>query len=392
MKTINDEIKEIYLKNEDSNIKNTFLTSCFLFYYGKIIVNQPNSKKTTLHLTRDFLNTIKYNKVLVIDYANIIYILHDKYNNKKIVSEKFYRFLLNNLRENNKIIIITKPVNIRGDIYNIEKILAIGNQYAPKNDRITDTFFEKEQICIYLLHFNTKISSSIDDLLQQFCLFVIFVYYKNSKTKILKNSKEQISKNKLTLLTNDSQFFDKNLFGKTIDEKKHGIEYLKDLHFKKLILQKNKCVYVKNQIEELLVKNFLQDYMVEQIDNTESLECNLSVLVELLLNKKSINGFFKNEETKKYNSNFIRSNMTRNKIKHFDYNSINTLQKKRNKTFKKCKKIVVLNKKDELKKSYYLYAFIKYMQLYMNTLNTKEDKYGNFYGNYSKEYIIDLID
>ena len=391
MKKLNDEIKQINLKN-DEPIVNTFLTSCFLFYYGKIEINQPNSKKENLHLTSHFLNTTKYNKVIIIDYANIIYTLHDKYNNKRIVSEKFYRFLLNNLRENNKIIIITKPVIIHGKIYNIEKIIAIGNKLAKKEDRITDDFFEKEQICIYLLNFFTKISSSIDDLLQYFCLFVLFVYYKKTATKILKNSKEQINKSRLTLLTNDKQLFDKNLFGKTIDEKKHRIEYLKDLQFKKLILQKNKCVYVKNIVEELLIKNFLHDYMTEDINNTDLLECNLSVLVELLLKKKSIYGFFKNEQTKKYNSNFIRSNITRSKIKHFDYNSMNSLQKKRNNTFKKCKKNVVLNKNLDLKRNYYLYAFIKYMQIYMLTINNKENKYGDFYGNYSKDYIIELFD
>ena len=71
---------------------------------------------------------------------------------------------------------------------------------------------------------------------------------------------------------------------------------------------------------------------------------------------------------------------------------MNSLQKKRNNTFKKCKKNVVLNKNLDLKRNYYLYAFIKYMQIYMLTINNKENKYGDFYGNYSKDYIIELFD
>jgi hypothetical protein len=118
----------------------------------------------------------------------------------------------------------------------------------------------------------------------------------------------------------------------------------------------------------------------------------LSVLVELLLNNKKVNGFFKNSHSKKYNDNFVRSNITRKRIEHFDYNSMNVLQKKRHKTFKKCRKTVVLNKKNDLKRNYYLYAFIKYMQIYMSTTNNKEKKYGDFYGNYSKNYIIELFD
>jgi hypothetical protein len=75
----------------------------------------------------------------------------------------------------------------------------------------------------------------------------------------------------------------------------------------------------------------------------------------------------------------------------YDYETVNSIfaNQKNRKSLKKCKKQVIL-RPTHLKKSYYLYAFIKYIQTYLNTTAT-DQKYGNFYGNYSKEDIADLM-
>jgi hypothetical protein len=403
---MNNEVKYISLKNANSLSpfpQETFLTSCFVFYYGKIKVHVPfeNREKTKdLRLTRHFLETKKYKRTIVIDYANVIYVLHDRYHDKETVAMKFCRFLLKNLRQNNKIIIVTKPVFIKGENYSIQEILSIGQ----KEGKIEKAYFASEQLCIYLLNLfspksqsrtSSPISSSIDDLLQWFILFVVFVYYKKNRIRILgKKSTE----NKITLLTNDSQFFDKNLFGKTEDEKANHIDYLRNLRVQHVEMREGEYVAVFNPLEQAIVADFLRNYVVEDIHNTSALECNLSIFLELLLNEKTPRGFFKKNTQRsrhskfQYNENFTRKNITKHDVKKYDYETANSIfaNQKNRKTLKKCKKQVIL-RPNHLKKSYYLYAFIKYIQMYLNTTDT-DQKYGNFYGNYSKEDIVDMIE
>jgi len=393
MNPINDEIKRIYCKEKNTE---TFLTSCFVFYYGKIEVFSENREKSkNLVLTKHFLETKKYKRVIIIDYANVMYVLHDKYRDRQTAAMKFYQYILKQLRENRKIIMVTKDVFIEGEDYTVQTILFIGASNQSKRERITSQHFASEQLCIYLLNFfspsgNTNrkhISSSIDDVLQWFIMFVLFVYYKKNKIRILGRNASNES-NKLTLLTNDSQFFDKNLFGKTENEKANHIDYLRNLHVQHVDMREGKYVAVSNPLEQSIVADFLRHYVVENIHNTNSLECNLSVLIEQLLREKTQNGFFRrhtrNRRHSDYNANFTRQNITKHRITKYDYKTTNGIA--RNST-KKCRKQVLFGKSG-LKPNYYLYAFIKYIQMY---LNTTQDKYGNFYGNYSKEAIANLM-
>jgi hypothetical protein len=256
------------------------------------------------------------------------------------------------------------------------------------NQIIDKKYFKTEQLCIYNLEYNTKLSSSIDDLIQYFLTFVIFVYLIHSNNEPL---------HKLKLITNDKQMFDKNLFGKTIDEKKFHIHFLKDLFVTKVNIMiepnKNPYILITNKIEQLLVRDFLNNYMIENIKDTNNLECNITTLLEILQKSQNINGYFKHNKYLTYNTNFKKNKYTKKNIpKNFSYKTLNRIQKQYiHKTRKLCKNNKLINKNNDLKKTYYLYVFIKFIQLYLNTIQYKQTNYGDFYGSVPKEHIIQLF-
>lgn len=390
MNLINDEHKIIkstpFSLNSNFNInatlnKETLLTSCFKYYYGDVkIINTKNKNKNktvySLSLCDDFLNIVKYNKIIIIDYPNVIYILYNKYKNINIISDVFYKYLFNNFKENNKIIIISKGVFIDNENYSIERILNLQNN---KNIKL----YENNFLSIFNINYK-RVSSNIDDLLSNFICFVIFVY-------IIRTNKNIDDKNiNIELLTNDEQGFDKNLFGKTDGELKYKINYIKDLYIENVTIVNNKVSFIKNILETILVTNFCQEFMTENIKNTQGLECTLTSLIEMITTSPHIHGYFRKKRN--YNHNFQKTNITKKQIPKFDYNNTNKIQRKHNKSFKLCKNVKqIYDKKNNLKKNYYLYAFIKYTQTYLNSTKVDKTIYGNFYGNFSKPQILEVF-
>jgi len=388
IKSINNENKTFILKINSNYFQNTFLSSCFKYYYGNtnIIKDDKNLK---LQYSKTFFEIKKYNKIIIIDYANIIHILFEKYKTINSVSIHFYKFITKHLKENNKIIIVSKIVSLNGNNYDILKFLNIGKYLTKKS--IKPHYFLSEQLCIYNLNYKNKLSSSIDDLLQYFLTFVIFVYLLNNNKDPSYVSDDKILQ-KLVLITNDKQMFDKNLFGKTIDEKNAHIKYLKDLIYKKVSINNNEeYIFIDNDLEQLLLRDFFNNYMKENIKDVEHLECNLSVLLELLQKNKKICGYFRQNKFPEYNYNFKKKNYTRTIIPNFSYNNLNRTQKKYNKYMKICKSNKSIERNKNLKYNYYLYVFIKYIQLYQNTLEYDGNLYGDFFGNFTKETILKIF-
>jgi len=383
---INNENYLLYLNATDNLTNlNTFLSSCFKYYYGNVTIQQ-NSKVSKLQYSTSFLTTVKYNQIIIIDYANIMHILFEQYNNNfELASLHFYKFILTQLKKKNKIIIISKTIVLTGAQYDVLHVLNIGKQMA--KETIKSKYFVSEQLCIYNLEYTAKLSSSVDDLLQYFLTFIMFVY-------LLDNNKDPSSNNstlqKLQLITNDKQRFDKNLFGKTDEERKAKIKYLYDLLYSKVSISNGEFVLTHNTIEQLLLRQFFSNYVRENIKDVDNLECNLTVLLELLHQNKVNYGYFMNN-SKEYNPNFKKTNFTRKKLPNFSYNNLNYNQKKNRKSMKICKSNHSLERNQNLKRNYYLYAFIKYIQLYQNTIHHNGEEYGDFFGSFDREQIVKLF-
>jgi len=383
---INNENYLLYLNATDNLTNlNTFLSSCFKYYYGNVTIQQ-NSKVSKLQYSTSFLTTVKYNQIIIIDYANIMHILFEQYNNNfELASLHFYKFILTQLKKKNKIIIISKTIVLTGAQYDVLHVLNIGKQMA--KETIKSKYFVSEQLCIYNLEYTAKLSSSVDDLLQYFLTFIMFVY-------LLDNNKDPSSNNstlqKLQLITNDKQRFDKNLFGKTDEERKAKIKYLYDLLYSKVSISNGEFVLTHNTIEQLLLRQFFSNYVRENIKDVDNLECNLTVLLELLHQNKVNYGYFMNN-SKEYNPNFKKTNFNRKKLPNFSYNNLNYNQKKNRKSMKICKSNHSLERNQNLKRNYYLYAFIKYIQLYQNTIHHNGEEYGDFFGSFDREQIVKLF-
>jgi hypothetical protein len=163
-------------------------------------------------------------------------------------------------------------------------------------------------------------------------------------------------------LTNDKQYFDKNLFGKTSEEIKESIPIILEK------IEKPHHVYLleKDTQNQKIVRTFLKDTMIFKSKDTKDLECNIQTLLNVIfLNRKQ-------EKEKE------RKNITYKKINDL-------LKKERMKTRKRksCKgNFSKLLKKNQLLPSFYLYSFIKYTQSYLKN---------DFYGSFSKEEIINLF-
>ena len=330
-------------------INPTFLSSCFNYY------NNINQYSTS------FVETYKYRKIIIIDYANVIHILFNTFHNIQQVSGYFYTFLLRHLTLHDKIIIVSKKI-VLDKVYDILDILSMGQEVT--NQWID---IQCEQLCIYNLEFEHPISTSIDDLLQYFLTFIMFMLHVD----------------KVMLITNDKQTFDKHLFGKTKDEIHAHITYLTDLKCTHVVFD-NKYKLHTNARDQTLLRSFFHSYMTETITDVAHLECNLIVLLEWLLHRKST-GILINQYG--YNSNFKKSSFTKSKLPSFSYSHLNQLQKKKS---MKCKVNQTMNS-HQLKHNYYLYAFIKYMQMYQHSIQYKGKWYGDFFGNWSQEQILQYI-
>jgi len=384
------------------DISNTFLTSCFKYYYGKVkIVNNEKNQSKYLELSNSFKNTSNKGSIIIIDYPNIIHILHNHYHDFKQVCRHFYHFIYHQLKESAKIFIIAKSVIIDDNNYDVKKVFENGETL--NKNKINPEYFEKECICIYNLNYIVKTSSSLDDLISYFICFVLFAYLLNSHKDPIKKT-SYFSLPKLTIMTNDKQMFDKNLFGKTKDERKNKMNILQDLIYNKLVLKNNSYFYQMDPLEAQLIKHFLKSSMNLSVDDTKNLECNLSVLIELLLQKKKMYGFFKKENRENsaiiYNPNFLKSNFTKKRKPSLSYKNINNIQQKylKNKKTQKIHEIknhcdfnAIRDNKKDLLENYYLYVFIKYIQMYLFTIKEKKETYGNFFGGLERENIIQMI-
>jgi hypothetical protein len=93
-----------------------------------------------------------------------------------------------------------------------------------------------------------------------------------------------------------------------------------------------------------------------------------------------------------FNNGLNKSNK-KNNIDFFTYNKINSIQKKYlNKYYSNCKGLQnITTKENDLIHYYYLYFFIKYIQVYLHTNKQNGINYGDFYASYPKEKIIELF-
>jgi predicted small secreted protein len=343
----------------------SFLSSCFNFYYGNINFNKIINNKT--NYSNSFLNVLENGPLIIIDYPNIIHILYEKYKNKDVVFKKFYLFIYNQLLTNAKFYIISKQVNIDNICFNIDNVFNEGYKITGKF--INEKYFSNESLNIYELSYKTKISSSIDDLLCYFICFILYVYLITSNVE--PNSPVNNKLNKLNIITNDKQFFNKNLFGFTEEERKNHIYILKDLIFEKLSIHNKKFILIKNELEHKLVTLFLNEYIVTKSNDTKNLECKLIILLKILHN----------------------SIPTKKEVSFYSYKNINQLQQKYLKFFyKECNGLDnIISDTKSLLKSYYLYLFIKYVQINLHTYTLNNAEYGKLYGSDKKEKIIKLF-
>lgn len=347
------------------NKLNSFLSSCFHYYYKNIQHCKNNNQFCNLtSLSDSFIQTKKPGSLIIIDYPNVIHILYEGLQDKNKVITAFYNFIYQELHKGSKFYIIAKNVEINHISFDIKDVFNEG--YIQTGKIIEEKYFIQECINIYLINYNKKekISSSIDDLIGYFLCFVLYVYLINNGVNPNPDVKKKSSQNKLNIITNDKQFFNKNLFGFTEDERKTHINILKDMTFEKLFIKKGKYIFIPSFCDKNLVSNFLNNYMITNSNDTKNLECKIFLLLQVLYNSKP----------------------KKNTLPFFSYENLNNLQKKylNKMKFKKCngiKKIIGPN--NNLIPSYYLYTFIKYIQIHLH--------FGKFYGSTDKEDIIKLF-
>lgn len=272
----------------------------FLHFYHKQIF----SSSKTGHI----LNA--KNKYFIIDYANIIHILYDKYKDTELIFTKFNHFL-RKYSKTNLIFIVSKPVGIDGNNLNVSNITLLKNVY------------------IFDIEYKINISSNIDDILTHFLCVVIFVGLLRLKID---------PKNKIVFLTNDKQNFQKNLFELTEDEKKEKIT-ANDVKITEITVDGKRKI--------TCIKKFLKEYMTREKKNNATLKCNITRMV------KAVRGG------------------------DFNYQDLNAIQKK---LTNKCMKHS--RKNGNLKKYFYLYVYIKYVQHYLRN---------DLYGSMKKEKIISFF-
>jgi hypothetical protein len=314
------------------------------------------------------------------------------------VISHFYTFIYKHVLLNETIFIISKNVAIPNLDFNftIQNVFTIGRKITSLV--INEKYFNEEKLNIYNLQYKKNISSSSDDLLGHFICFNLFVY-------LFKNNKKP--ENKIVMMTNDKQYFNKNLFGTTYDENKHQIHFDNDIVIEKLGITKQGYKLTRDIFDEMLIKNFFTEYIVTNQDDIVDMECIIVSLIELLLNTNRKNKLYTGKyvsSKQNINKNFTRKKFIK-KTTNFSYNQLNKLFVK---TIEERKKDVARNgfhcilhnikqityKNGNLKKIYYLYAYIKYIQsfLHKNIINNHKSKIlYDFYGNIDKDKIIQLF-
>ena len=313
--------------------KSSFLSLCFQYYQENILKN--NRKKIILN------KMIESGPIFIIDYPNIIHILHEKYKNKNKVIFHFYSFVYHQLyKKNAKIIIISKLVHIDNIEYLIDDIFIKGYELTHK--KIDSFYFTNESIIIYHLNYKYKVSSSYDDLIGYFICLVLFVYLQRSNINPLKKYTKYIQK--LNMITNDTQNFNKNLFGLTLEEQKYFS--IKGNEFTINTLNSNyEMIYGK--IDQKLLYHFFHHYVIKKVDDIYHLECYILGIINKL---------------KTQDSPFV--------------------------TYYKFKQLYEKNKhslckKERINQYIYLYSFIKLVQMHIFQ--------GNVYGSIDKNSILKII-
>lgn len=414
---INNPKSTIVIKtNENVNtFHDTFLTSCFKYFFGKVQFKNDQLKEkqqVKLQLSKSFTQTTapSTKSIIIIDYPNIMHTLHNEYKNRSLVIQKFYHFVYHALHENNLIYIVSKHVKIGDTTYSVEDVFQEGERIT---DKVLDRrFLEKENLIIYDLEYTKNISSSIDDLLGWFiCVNVYSFLVQHNKVPTTSLNKTDALK-KLNLLTNDKQLFQKNLFGLTDQERKTHINIIRDLSVKRLVKNKHDEHYKlqENPFEQTLVRYFLKEYVVANIHDTKDLECNIALLLEYFTlgdnqTQKTKYGYFRRNKWPQYNPNFLKSNSrtrknnnnkkkTSNRV--MSYKKMNEIQKQifhNKKSRKICRRFdkVISPTTHELSVYYYLYVFIKYVQMQMYTIKQGNKEYADSFGALSVDDIINIF-
>jgi hypothetical protein len=218
--------------------------------------------------------------------------------------------------------------------YPINEVFLTGKTLT--NKQIDPTFFTTNRIIVIEFNYKRKISSSLDDLIGYFICVVLFTFLlKNGEnpTKVLNGTQ------KLNMLTNDTQQFNKNLFGLTSEESNNR----EKIH---MLEMKSTYKMVINNQEQPWINNFIKQFMTTTSDDTHHLSCLIINLTNKLIHNNK--------------SNFP--------------------------TFKQFKSIIERNQTCKKKMSIhciYLYVLIKYVQ------NKLFDE--NMFGSFSKDKIIELF-
>ena len=218
-------------------------------------------------------------KYFIIDYANVIHILYEKYKDVRIVTEKFNHFLRK--YSTNMIFIVSKPVIIDDAIIEIEPL---------------------PNVYIFHIEYKLQISSNIDDILTHFLCVILFVGLLRIKIK---------PKNKIVFITNDKQNFRKNLFELTEDEKKHKIHLLKDVSIVEIAMGK------KHKIKG--IQKFLNEYMTSEKNKT--LKCNIGEMIKTVRKNKLTDFSYNtlNSLQKKITNKCMRHARSKGKLKKYIY-------------------------------------------------------------------------
>jgi hypothetical protein len=386
---INHFNKPLYNNTITHYDNQSILSSIFTYYNGTYTIINTSNQTFKTSLTKHFLNLLHSKKIYIIDYANVIHILYNQYHDVNSVISSFYKFIYKCLLLDETIFIISKNVAISNvDFnFNIQSVLTKGRKMTSLV--INEKYFNEEKLNVYNLQYkkNNNISSSSDDLLGHFICFNVFVY-------LFKNNKKP--ENKIVMMTNDKQYLNKNLFGTTDDENKYHIHFQNDIIIEKLGITKQGYKLTHDILDEMLIVEFFKEYIITTQNDTKNMECIIVSLIELLLNHNRKNKIYTGKflASQTINKNFTRKKFIK-KIINFNYNQLNKLFIKtigeRNKDITRNGFHCILHnikqityKNGNLKKIYYLYAYIKYIQSFLHKNNTMYD----FYGNIGKDGII----
>jgi len=343
--------------------KRSFFSCCLHFYENYIFKKTPLSYQKQKQ-SNTILNVLLQNgPIIVLDYSNIIYVLHDVYKSRLTVIRLFYSFLYTQICVNNAVIIVlSKNVIIKEDgvQYFITDVLKTGKKLTKKN--IPNFYFEKHQLVIFQLDYPIKISSSVDDFLGYFFVVVIYAFLKShninplEQMKLVSESSSSTSSfkfQKLNMITNDRQNFEKNLFGVTDMEELESISLFQ--------IRTNSFFYdtsIDKKKDEFLLRTFLNTYITTKTEDIHHLSCFIRGIVKhfhspSFLSKKTSFVLFSYRFFKKKLKEIIPTLCTRSLTKENEYYY------------------------------YYLYVLIKSVQrqLFHNKL----------FGNFSKETIQSLF-